>query len=235
MEADEAGHEGRAGPTTVEGKATFRTGVMLGVPTVQLSSSFWMTWFEVAAEHARLAVEARAWAERAPDDGIGTVLGAALADEMKAALVAVTASAFTVDAWYIAVRPNVPDIGERRSRSAYVVDTLKAGFDLRGAASRWGRQLKKLYRLRDGVAHHTSRFSEGGPHPSGRTNVSAEMATYTAEQAVGSVDLALDVVTHCLTHPRPVHADLVSWCGARVHVVEFFERTRSQNLGEPPR
>jgi hypothetical protein len=202
-----------------------------GSVTVQIASNFWMKWLEIAAEHARIAREARARAEQAPAGS--PEMGQAFDDELKASLVAVTASAFAIDAWYIAVQPMIPtpQVGKKAGRDAWVIETLKAGFKLGPAAARWGSQIKPLYRLRDGVVHHTSIFSEGQPHPTGLSNVAKENAVYTAEEAVRAVDLAVDVMTHCLATPRSRYPDLVTWCEDRAHVIEFFRDKRKQELG----
>jgi hypothetical protein len=210
---------------TAVGRAT------AGSASVQIASSFWMKWFEIAAEHSRMALEARARAEQA--EAGSQEMGEAFGEELKASLVAVTAAAFAIDAWYIAVKPMIPpqQVAEDAGRAARVIETLKAGFSLGPAAARWGSQIKALYRLRDGVVHHTSTFSETQPHPTGLSNVAKENAVYTAERAAWTVDLAVDVMTRCLTAPRSQYSDLVDWCEDRAHVVEFFRDKRKEELG----
>jgi hypothetical protein len=210
-----------------------------GVVTAKIASHFWVSWTDVAIEHARMAGKARQRAVEAPDGS--PAMGKAFDGELKAALVAITAAAFAVDAWFGAVKPMIPlpphllaawtKSGARPSRAARVSETLNAGFAVGPVAARWGRQLKWLYALRDGAVHHDSLFVEAAPHPSGKSNVSRENAVYTAEASVAAADLALQIVTRCIGSPRPALFDLVKWCGDRVDVREALAAKWRDALG----
>jgi hypothetical protein len=51
------------------------------------------------------------------------------------------------------------------------METLRAGFNLGSAGSRWGRAIKDLYVLRDHAVRFESVFHEAQPHPAGQSNV----------------------------------------------------------------
>ena len=210
-----------------------------GAVTVTIAGNFWLTWSEVALEHARAANEARARAVAAPDGS--SEMGEAFHDELKAGLVATTSAAFAVDAWYIEVKDRVAlpthvtdawsKPGARPTRAAYVLETLKAGFALGAAASRWGRELKELYALRDGVVHFRSVAHEPQPHPTGKSNVSRQNVVYSAEAAVAAAELAVDVVSVCLTSARPELTGLKAWCDRAAHVPAMLAEMRERTLG----
>src|SRR4051812_4985764 len=176
---------------------------------LSLSSDLWMIWLEIAIEHARATNEARVRVEDAPPT---SALAEALKEELKAALLTMTTSAFAVDAWYGTVRPMIaprPQLSDRAPRSAWILETLKAGFRLEPAASSRGKPTKALFQHRNPAVHHESILGPPQAHPSGRSHVAAENATYTAGAAVAAADFALEVVTTCLETPRPELRDLV--------------------------
>jgi hypothetical protein len=120
------------------------------------------------------------------------------------------------------------------SRSAKVMETLRAGFNLGSAGSRWGRAIKDRYRLRDHVVHFESVFPEAQPHPTGKSNVSRENVIYSADAAAKAADLAVEVVTVCIASPRPTNPDLGQWCGDRAHIPGYLAGKRRAELDDAP-
>jgi hypothetical protein len=81
-----------------------------------------------------------------------------------------------------------------------------------------------LYQLRDPLVHHELALRESVAHPNGLTNVSQEMADYSLENLGQSLDLAFDVATTAMTHPRlPQVAD---WANPMAHVAEKLQQLR---------
>lgn len=202
-----------------------------GAVAVQVSTDLWMTWVEIAIEEAHRTQQARDSVNAAaPSD-----LAVALLGELKRAVVAVTAAAFAIDAWYIAVSPFIslpPDLVSAWSRSkprhaGRMLETLKHGFALGPAGARWGKAMRQAFKLRDAAVHHTSRLQTPGPHPSGRSHVASENRTYTAEQATASADFAIEVVSTCIASPRASNLPLSQWCAARTHLPEHFRGLRA--------
>jgi hypothetical protein len=134
--------------------------------TLQIASNFWAKWIEVAAEHARAAQRARRRAYKAKKGS--KAMGRAFNDELKASLVAITASAFAIDAWDKAVRSRIPGPRAGKGAADKIVRTLKRGFAVGAPAGRrWDKRVKELFDLRNDVVHHTSNFTEGGRIPLG--------------------------------------------------------------------
>ena len=201
-----------------------------GSVEVKIASNLWMTWYYVAADHAAQAAEARERSINAPDGS--HEMGVAFQDEFHAALVAITASAFAVDAWALAVedqdraapRP-VPEPDEpcdppppRSGRAGAMTELLKSRFDLGRFGAQWGKQIKRLFQLRVSAVHFRSEFFPPQPHPTGKSNVSSEQTIYTAEEARRSVVLALEVVSVCIAQPRPQFPETAKWCSEIAHV-----------------
>ena len=204
-------------------------------PSIALSTDFWLIWLEVAIEHARAARDARTAVMNVPPNDRHSRLAEALKNEIQAALVTMTSSAFAVDAWYGTVKRMIdplPQLSEDARRSAWVLETLKVGFRLGRAASAWGKPMKLLFQVRDPAVHHRSMIGPPNQHPSGRSLVAAENVVYTAEASVSAMNFAIEVVSTCLKSPRPEMPELVAWCEARPHVVGMLRDKRQEELGD---
>ena len=71
-------------------------------------------------------------------------------------------------------------------------------------------------------------------HPTGKSGVSRENVTYTAEATAHAVELALEVLTTAYTSPRSKHAAIVDWSKRAAHVPEFIESER-RAVSDTPR
>jgi hypothetical protein len=195
---------------------------------VQLSvtSLFEIKWFVIAVEHERAALEARARAVAAPDGS--TEEGVAFEEELKAAMVAVAAAAFAIDAMYVKVH-DLLEPAERAvasNRVGFIVRTFEVALALGGRTQPWQRRIPALIDLRDKAVHFRGLPSEPQPHPTGKSNVSLENIIYTAEKATRAVDLALEVLTTAYTSPRAKHTALAAWAAQNSHVPGSLEARR---------
>jgi hypothetical protein len=164
-------------------------------------------------------------------------MGLAVYDEYLASLVAVPAAAFAIDAWYIEVMDRIPFVPSQpppSNRFGWVWGTLSKGFAPGRASNAWAQAIKRLYKLRDDVAHFRSEWLPLQPHPSGRTHVSAQNVIYSAEEAERSALIAVEVICGCLRNPRPTNVELVEWCEARPHVAGDLEALRDRILARAP-
>ncbi len=77
-----------------------------GTVVAKAAKHLWATWARIAIDQARAARDAR---ERglAAEPG-SPAMGVAFEEEFRAGLQAVTAAAFAIDAWYIAVKDLAP-------------------------------------------------------------------------------------------------------------------------------
>ena len=69
------------------------------------------------------------------------------------------------------------------------------------AAQRWVKPLGNLFERRGNAYHFREEAKETEPHPTIPTNVSAESATYTPENATASLDLLVEIVNTVVASP----------------------------------
>ena len=111
-----------------------------GTVTIKITSNFDIKWFQIAVEHERAALEARDRAIAAPEGS--REMGEAFDDELKAAMVAIAACAFAIDAMYTklydmlepSARPTFSDDAKRPGR---IVETLKLALDVGKRGLEW--------------------------------------------------------------------------------------------------
>ena len=200
-------------------------------PSTLTSVDLWMSWVAIAADHAATATAARERALLSPLEQVPR----AHDDELRAALVAITASAFALDAFYLAVAQQIepPATPVKQPRSASLLDTLQRGFALTGDLQQTRLGVEMLYTLRNRAVHHETQFRASVLHPSGRLHVTEEGATYTAEQAHATVELVAELILRCLAGPDPQRSGLVAWCSRHAHVADYFSSVRSRGGREP--
>jgi hypothetical protein len=102
---------------------------------VRLRHNLDLTWFRIAVEHERTALDARS--------------RGAIDDEMRAAMVAVVSSAFAIDAMGAKIAellgPATPHV---EGRIGLLVETYKVGLDLGPRTQAWQAAIKKLFKMR---------------------------------------------------------------------------------------
>jgi hypothetical protein len=196
------------------------------------SVSFAMLWLRLSLQYAAIAEQTRLTEEQAEEiaraltDG-GKVEAKDRGDvpEITAAVVAITAAAFALDAMHGALRPivNPPatDGCKKPPRHAQVMELLKHGFQVSGRdQGHWPTELEWLFRLRNLSVHHgeelrplveemrTDRVVVFAP---------AEAETFSPENARRAADFAKEVIEHCIQHPKPATA---KWAGMRLSSLE---------------
>jgi hypothetical protein len=198
---------------------------------VTMRGNFEIEWFQIAVAHLRAAQEARKRSEAAPDGS--DEMGLAFDDETQATMVVIAAAAFAIDALYVKL-DDMLDLGDRslaKKRLGRIVETLKTSLDLGSRTDPWTKSIKDLFDLRDQLVHFRGVDQESQPHPTGKSNVSAESARYTVERATWAVDLAHEVLTVAYTQPRPRHKALVAWAASNSHVPAHFDELRQSVAG----
>jgi hypothetical protein len=218
--------EGQEKRVTVEGLARSR---VQGGLTIKVSSNFDTKWFVIAVEHERAAIAARARAVAAPDGS--SEMAQAFDDELRAAMVAIAAAAFAIDALYEKIDAMLeqevrPRFGDGVRRSGRIVETFKVALDLGRRAHAWQTEIPRLFDLRDDEVHFEASLNDSEPHPTGKSNVSRENLIYSAEEATRAVDLALEVLTVAYSSPRKANVGLVAWAESAAHVPAWLESER---------
>lgn len=200
-----------------------------GTVTIQIKSNFDIKWFRIALDHERAAIDARNRAIAAPEGS--REMGEAFDDELKAAMVAIAASAFAIDAMYSTLWDMLdasarPTFGEGVKRPGRIVETFKVALELGKRGHEWQSSIPALFDQRDELVHFRGRSYEAMMHPTGKSNVSRENLTYTVEATARAIDLALEVLTTAYTSPRRKHAGLVKWSESAAHVPAFLDGER---------
>lgn len=173
-------------------------------PVCRTTTILWVDWLAIARLHAR---EARAHAEAGDRQA-----------ELRAAMVAVTASAFALDGMYGAVKrvmdeptPSTPcQSGEARHKQIRAL--FKRAFSLGPKGDAWRGDFKWLFvDLRAPGVHHGEEPYETVPHPEIEDmDVSVEHRNYSAASAERAVAFAREVVKTCLDNPKPATEEWVA-------------------------
>jgi hypothetical protein len=162
-------------------------------------------WAEIAIEHERLASRAREEIERLHAAGGTPPLG----EELHPAMVAVAASAHSLDALFaeLAELVGTDTIAEweqirRRERWAQIAGILEFAFNVN--VEPWRSRLRTLFvERRNPVVHPKAKFKPVAKHPTLQVNVSSEYVTYSIESARESVALLIEILSTCVEVPRP--------------------------------
>ena len=158
-------------------------------------------------------------------------------DELRSTMVVIAAAAFAIDALYVRVdellEPEYRNRAERRV--GRIIETLKVALDLGPRTQRWQTEIGDLFDKRDELVHFRGKEKEPLPHPTGKSNVSHESASFTAEEATRAVDLALEVLKGGYTLARPKHAALQTWNQRASHVPAWFDEVRETSKKAPSR
>lgn len=182
----------------------------------------WITWTEMAFENEAKAAEIRRQALNVGDRG------AAMEAEFRAALVAIVAAAFAIEAVFNEVEAfiSVPretaeswkkaEGGSRRW--ARIQDTLGRG--VRG--NPWPNKFQWLFGLRRDAVHYKAEFAQAVPHPLGG-NAAAIYRTFSPDVAEHAVDFLMQVVQGLVEHPK---SELEKWAADMRPTVERIQEGR---------
>jgi hypothetical protein len=177
---------------------------------IKIRTHLWIAWAKVAIDHEAIARRERDAAEQVAQSESHQP-AVYLEREWHAAMVAVCAASFAVDALYGAVHdlaealPKQPE-DRRTARRGQILETLKRVFIIGKVATAWNKDLKWLLRLRDGAVHFGEESRDPVPHPLGRSTAS-ELADYSVENAERAVSLVLQMLDTCARSPRPPKTD----------------------------
>jgi hypothetical protein len=170
----------------------------------------WIVWAYIAIEQAGLAQRGRA--------ALAADLQARRPLEMDAELfgsmVATTAVAASLDGFERVIRNDCkvsvakPE-GKKTTRAHWIWEALRAGFAVGSKTNVWPRQIKDVFRLRNGQVHPKTVFGHPVQHPI-IPGVTPARALYTTEAADEAVALMRDIYRTCREVVRPEHSALVT-------------------------
>lgn len=182
-------------------------------PMYEVRTDIWQHWYDIARTHTGLARDARA---RNPglDDSAG--FGPAVVDEMRLALVAVTAAAFSLEAFHTSVLQHLPGVHiHADSADGRVHQTLLRAFQLSNNRSKEARDImRQVFRLRDYGVHPKAAWVVPVLHEAFHNAMDPKYVAFSVENAEAATRFAHELLWHCLQHPRPQHPELVAWCAA---------------------
>lgn len=177
-----------------------------GVPPVGITMStlLWVSWAEIAVDHAIAAQQSRRVGADAHASGDQATKEEFLfGREVKQAMVSTTSAAFALDGLDGVLRPLVDPvlvqtwIDGQKSAHDQIRLALEACYRCRGSLPReMVTEFRWLFSLvRNGGVHHRPTHQPPVLHPvSGVGSVSAERALYLAEQAERAVEFMLKVI-----------------------------------------
>jgi len=209
--------------------ATITARVEVPSARILMRTHLWLSWNRIAIDHELLAKAAREELELAAAENRD---GLMLQREADAALVAICAAAFALEALtrelddLITLPSDVQAAWQDTPPPAArkVLELLKLAVDPRGLVELWTRELGWLFAVRGAAVHYEGLNEPTQPHPVG-INVSVAQVTYSPENATRAVDLLLGVLERCRDRPKPaVHG----WSQSIRHAFDELISRRSQ-------
>ncbi len=168
----------------------------------------------------RIAERASEDSEAARRDALDVPLGedasftTAVLREFEAAMIAVSASAIALDAFFASVIEHAP--GARvsaRSRDATIFETFKRAFSLSHAQLQAGREpLRTIFRFRRFAVHPPATWAAPIRHPVFNLGMEPRFVIFRAENAVNAQLFARRMIYVCVHKPKRKYPKLVAWC-----------------------
>jgi hypothetical protein len=203
-----------------------RGGGSAGGFSVRSSLSIWIPWGRVAKSQAQRAQAARQALHNAQGNPDTTLQSEAIGEEMEAAVVAVCAAVFAVEAIVKSVAKLVIAEDVRRdwkrnprrySISTRMRETFTAALTDPALADILATRWNPLVQDRNAAVHFDEELRPLELHPSGLTHTAAESVTYSAERAQGAVSLLAETLIGLQDH----HVDTVtSWASGQTALIE---------------
>jgi hypothetical protein len=198
---------------TAEVSGTAPVSVEVSV-TMKVSISFWHTWARIAIAAAKEAAHWRAAADAAQE---GHKAGD-LSREFDAAVLAVAASAFTLDSFYASLAVPLAarqaaraKLNPKAARHVVVRTSLQECFATdHPTRQKWIADLPWLFNLRDATVRPEQVFEEPALQPDGSMST-ARREDYTAVSAARAVNVMLDVLEFCADHPGTTYPETAAW------------------------
>ena len=196
--------------------------------SVAMHQIMWARWTEVAVEHE---LEARgAFGELIAHPESGVILR-----EFRASLVAIAASAHTVEAVFGDVKYLIPEQPRRAKRHKVLRHAFGVAFGVSGPEDQLlGRELSWLFTGRDSAAHPYTEPEAPVQHPAG-INTGAEHSHFNAVTSGRAVDTAMAVLKLAESPRQPDSRWIERWANEREPYHKNIEELRRSRDAEPLR
>jgi hypothetical protein len=133
---------------------------------------------------------------------------------------AISAAAFSLEAFYAAVQERIPADKElakrwaknRTSRPTRISETLIKAFKVTHPGRTVLRNnLKEVFKFRDYAVHPPASFRGPIMHPDLNIGVEWRFIAFTASGSITAVQVSLSVIKQCLHAPQDKYEELVKW------------------------
>lgn len=188
---------------------------------VELSIDMWPYWVDIAMDQVLLAHSAREQLLAAITDGDGNAKGKALIEECKASMVAISACAFAIEAFYDSVTERTtiqPSLAEawktsKPARHARIHQTFARAFLLTNERSKEIRHsLQQIFNFRNQSVHPSAAFTAPTLHPILNVGVERRFCLFRLENAHSVTKHSIAQIRHLVERPRSAKAEMMEWC-----------------------
>jgi hypothetical protein len=180
----------------------------------------WRYWLNIATGHVDNAVGAHAKLVAAHAANDDQAKGAALEEEFTSSIQGISASAFSLEAFYASVNERIPADEElakrwaknRTARTVRICEILIRAFMITHPGRKILREnLEQVFKFRDYAVHPPARFREPIMHPDLGVGVEWRFISFSALGAIASSRVAMSIIKQCLHAPRSEHEELAKW------------------------
>ena len=187
--------------------------------TVHLRTDMWPYWLAEAIDAAVDAATNSAQIPAAVADGVERVIGDLMLRELRAAMRAITAAAFAVDAFYAAIKarsPEHPNAAQwqqnRLARHKQVFETFRQNLKLDNATSKEAsRRISQLFAYRDWAVHPGSEFKEPIYRPDLDASADWHFTVFRAENALAAVAMTVQMLDRFTPRLERGSTELAEW------------------------
>jgi hypothetical protein len=188
-------------------EAEIKAGRRLPGVSVVMHQIMWARWLEVAVEQELRALEAfrlMLQGEQKP-----------ITDEFRASLLALTASAHTIEALYGDIEYLIPPQQPRNKRHQTLSEAFRLALGMKECdLLEFPSEMRWLFERRDMAAHPYTEAVLPKPHPVG-FNTGAEHADFNALTSGRAVDVAMRVLDTAATPPKAHNHWIERWSKMR--------------------
>jgi len=216
------------GITTADGDSLRISGIKIDLTSgtvshagISMTTEAWLPWLAIASDELRSAkVTRQSLVEAAQRQDFNAKLEA-LETEMKASMVAISASSFALDAFYARVKELAPPPQElvtawrknKTARHRQVTELQLRNFAYKpGAPDELRQNTESLYKLRDWLVHPPADFKPVQLHPVLKEAFEWRKTVFTFENAQQSHNFALAVIKVSVESSKPKEKALREWC-----------------------
>jgi hypothetical protein len=179
----------------------------------ELRTDIFDDWLRIAERASDDSVAARRDALKVPLDD-DQAFASAVQREFEAAMIAVSASAIALDAFFASVVEHAPEARvSAGSRHATIYETFKRAFALSNAQLTTALEpLRMIFRLRRNAVHPPATWAAPVLHETWNLGMEPRFVMFRAENAINAHLFAWKLIAECVRRPKKRYPKLVEWC-----------------------